>query len=78
MKEKLLDLLVELCEDEGIRKKLDEDLFESDLLDSLTFAELLIGIEEKFGIIIAPSAVDREDINTPNKIIRLVEERIKQ
>lgn len=77
MEDKILNLLVELCEDEEVRTNLDMDLFESDLLDSLDFAELLLSIEEIFGIIIAPSEVDREDINTSNKIIRLVKERIK-
>lgn len=78
MKEKILDLLVELCDDNEIRTHLDEDLFESDLLDSLAFAELLFSIEDNFGIIIAPSEVGRDDINTPNKIIHLVEEHSKK
>lgn len=75
MEEKILDLLVELCDDDEIRNDLDIDLFESDLLDSLAFAELLFSIEETFGVIIAPSEVERSDINTPQKIISLVKER---
>ena len=76
MEEKLLDMLVELCDDESIRSNLDIDLFESDLLDSLAFAELLFSIEDNFGVVIAPSEVERSDINTPNKIISLVRERL--
>ena len=75
MRERLLGILEELCE-EDIRDDLDQDLFGSDLLDSLAFAELLFLIEDNFGVVIAPSEVERADVNTPNKIIRLVKERM--
>lgn len=77
MEEKVLDLLVKLCEDESLRNNLDMDLFEDDLIDSLAFAELLFLIEEDFGVIIAPSEVAREDINTASKIIFLIKERME-
>jgi len=76
MEEKLLALLAELCDDDDVKNNLDEDLFESGLLDSLAFAELLFSIEDNFGVIIAPSEVERADINTANKIIKLVKERM--
>lgn len=76
MEEKLLELLAELCEDEVVMEDRDIELFESGLLDSLAFAELLFAIEDEFGIIIAPSEVERADIDTPNKIVELVKERI--
>ena len=76
MEEKLLDLLAELCEEDEVKNNLDEDLFESGLMDSLAFAELLFAIEENFGVIIAPSEIQRSDINTANKIVRLVKERM--
>ena len=78
MEEKLLDLLAELCEEDEVKNNLDEDLFESGLMDSLAFAELLFAIEENFGVIIAPSEIQRSDINTANKIIRLVKERMNE
>ena len=76
MEEKVLSLLEELCEDDIVRKDMDVDLFDTDLLDSLAFAELLFAIEDNFGVIIAPSEVDRSQINTPKKIIQLVRERL--
>lgn len=76
MEEKLLELLIELCDDEEIKNNMDEDLFESDTLDSLAFAELLFAIEDNFGVIIAPSEIERTDINTANKIIKLVSARM--
>ena len=78
MEEKLLDLLVDICGDDIVRESLDLDMFEADLIDSLDFAELLYAIEENFGVIIAPSEVERSDINTPNKLIRLVRGRMEQ
>lgn len=76
MEEKILNILVELCEDDKVKDNLDIDLFETGLLDSLAFAELLFSIEDELGVVIAPSEVDRADINTPRKIIKLVEDRL--
>lgn len=75
MEEKILDMLERICEDDEVRADYDMDLFEADLLDSLGFAELLVGIEEDFGIIVSPSEVERNDMNTANKIIALVKSR---
>lgn len=75
MEEKVLDLLEEICEDEVVREDRSINLFEEDLLDSLAFTELLVAIEEKFGIIISPSEVERADVETPDKIIALIQSR---
>lgn len=75
MKDTVLDILEEICEDSVVREDLDMDLFEADLMDSLGFAEMLVSIEDQLGIVIAPSEVEREDINTPNKILALVASR---
>lgn len=76
MEEQVLDLLVEVCEDDSIRENLDLDLFESDLMDSLAFAELIFGLEDRFGIVISPSEIKRESMNTARKILALVKERL--
>ena len=75
MEEKILDLLEEICEDDIIREERDMDLFEEDILDSLGFEELLTRIEEETGVIISPSEVVRDDINTVNKILELVKSK---
>ncbi len=75
MEEKILDLLEEICEDDIIREERDMDLFEEDILDSLGLAELLTRIEEETGVIISPSEVVRDDINTVNKILELVKSK---
>lgn len=76
MEEKILDLLEDICEDDIIREERDMDLFEEDILDSLGFAELLMLIEEETGVVISPSEVVRDDVNTVNKIIALVQEKM--
>lgn len=76
MEKKVLEMLAELCEDEIVKEKQEVELFETGLLDSLTFAELLFEIEDQFGVIIAPSEIERKDINTPKKIIELIKARL--
>ena len=76
MEEKVLEMLAEICEDDMVKDNLDMELFETGLIDSLAFAELLIEIEDNFGVIIAPSEIDRKDIDTPQKIMDLIKERL--
>lgn len=75
MEEKVLDMLVEVCEDEDVKEDLDIDLFESGLLDSLAVAELLVNIEEVFGIELPLTELDRNMISTPNKLIAFLKEK---
>lgn len=75
MKEKILDMLAEVCEDDVVKEEMDIDLFETGLLDSLSVAQMLFEIEDRFQIIIAPSDITHEDINTVQKIIHLIQVR---
>lgn len=75
VEERMLDLIEEVCDDEVIREERDIDLFEAGLLDSMAAIELLVGIESEFGVKIAPTAVEREEMNTVNKIIYQVQIR---
>jgi D-alanine--poly(phosphoribitol) ligase subunit 2 len=72
MEEKILDILESICGVDEVREDKDLDLFDSGLLDSLATIELLIALEEKLGVKIEPTEVQREDIDTPNKIIEYV------
>ena len=76
MEEKILGVLAEICESEDILEQRNIDLFEEGYLDSLGFAEFLAELEERFQIVIAPSEVERSDINTPGKILSLVMGRV--
>lgn len=75
IKEQILEMLEEICEDEVVREDLDINLKEEGLMDSLAFVEMLVRIEEIFGISIAPTEVTYEEIDTPNKVISYIENR---
>ena len=73
---RVLEMLEEICDDEAVREERDVDLFEAGLLDSLAAIEVLVGIEENFGVEIAPTAVERKETNTVNKIIEQIAVRL--
>ena len=75
IKEQVLEMLEEICEDEVVREDLDINMKEEGLMDSLAFVEMLVKIEEIFGLSIAPTEVTYEEINTPNKVIAYIENR---
>lgn len=72
----VLDMLEDICEDEAVREERDIDLFDAGLLDSLAAIEVLVAIEERFGVDIAPTAVERDEMNTVNKIIHQITVRL--
>lgn len=76
LEEQVLDMLEEICDDEAVREERDIDLFDAGLLDSMAAIEVLVAIEERFGVDIAPTAVERDEMNTVNKIIRQIEIRL--
>ena len=71
-REAVLALLTEICGDDAVREDPDVNLLEEDLIDSLDYTELLVGIEDELGITMAPSEFTREQMDTPNKIIAQV------
>lgn len=75
MEERILEILEEICEDEVVYEDKVINLKEEGLMDSLAFVELLVRLEE-FGIEVAPTEVTYEEIDTPNKIIKYVSERV--
>lgn len=77
MKDRVLEILANFCEEDAVKEDLSIDLFETGLLDSLAFIEMMIELEDAFGITITPSELDREQINTPQKILDLVAKRIE-
>ena len=76
IREQILEMLEEICEDEVVKEDLDINLKEEGLMDSLAFVETLVRIEENFGLSIAPTEVTYEEIDTPNKVISYIENRL--
>ena len=76
IEERIVELLVDITGEEEIGDYRDDDLFEEDVLDSLGAIELLVRLKEEFGISIAPTELEREEMNSVNKIVERVRERL--
>ncbi|MDO4533068.1 MAG: D-alanine--poly(phosphoribitol) ligase subunit DltC [Coriobacteriia bacterium] len=74
--QQVIDLLVDITGEEEIGDYRDIDLFEEGVLDSLGAIELLVSLKEEFGVSIAPTELEREEMNTVNLIIERVQERL--
>ncbi|NLK95131.1 MAG: D-alanine--poly(phosphoribitol) ligase subunit DltC [Clostridiales bacterium] len=75
MKDKVLEILIEVTGNDDIAEDLDLNLFEAELLDSLGIIEVLLQIEEKLGIKLQPTDLEREDMSTVNKLTAFLENR---
>ena len=76
MEEKLFDLLYEACDDKIIYRDKNVDLFETGLLDSMGFIELLMALEEEFDIEIAPAEIRKDQMNTPACLAAYLESKL--
>lgn len=76
MEEKVLDILADICGDDIVRENQDVNLLEEELIDSLDYIEILVGIEEALGVVMSPSEFTREEMDTPAKIIAQVRARL--
>ena len=74
--DQIVDLVVEISGEDEVADERDIDLFEEEILDSMDAIELLVAIKDQFGVSIAPTELDRSEMNTVNKIIARVSERL--
>ena len=74
--QEVLRLLVDVCGTDAIDSERDVDLFEAGLLDSLGVTQLLVSFEDDLGIKVPPTAVERDEISTVNRILAFVAERL--
>jgi len=74
-REKVLQLLTSVTETDEVRTNLQLPLYECQLLDSIKTVELMVRIEEEFGLKISPAEFERENWGTPLKIIADLESR---
>lgn len=58
---------------EDLSENMDSNLFEDGLLDSMASVQMLLSLQEKFGIDVPVSEFNRAEWDTPNKIIAKVE-----
>ena len=76
MEDKLLAVIAEVCDSDDVYENRDLDLFEEGLLDSMAAIDLLVSLETDFGVRISPTELERDEMNTVNKIIARVGERL--
>ena len=76
MEEKILDLIYEICDDKIIYTKKDVNMFETGLLESMDFIELLMSIEEEFDIEIAPEEIKKDEMATPNMLVAFIQSKL--
>ena len=73
VKSQVIEIIDELFM-EDVSDMMDEDLFDAGVLDSMGTVELIVELENRFGIRVAVSEFGRDDWNTANKIVEGVTE----
>ena len=73
VKSRVIEIIDELFM-EDVSDMMDEDLFDAGVLDSMGTVELIVELENRFGIRVPVSEFGRDDWNTANKIVEGVTE----
>ena len=73
VKSQVIEIIDELFMEE-VSDMMDEDLFDAGVLDSMGTVELIVELENRFGIRVPVSEFGRDDWNTANKIVEGVTE----
>ena len=74
--DRVLDVLVDVSEIEGVRHDPDVRLYDLHILDSMQTVRLIVELSSEFGLEISPAEVDREEWATPRKIISYIEGKV--
>ncbi|EOH97919.1 D-alanine--poly(phosphoribitol) ligase subunit DltC [Enterococcus pallens] len=72
MEESIFNILEEITGTDEVRANPDVDLFDEGLMDSLATVQLLVELEGQLDVQVPVSEFDRDQWNTPNKIIAQV------
>lgn len=78
MEEKVLNMLIEVTGSDDIAEEKDADLFEAGLLDSLGIIEVLLKIEEIFGLRLQPTDLEKKDMSTVNNLIAFLNTKVSE
>ncbi|AWK50121.1 D-alanine--poly(phosphoribitol) ligase subunit 2 [Clostridium beijerinckii] len=76
MEEKVLNILIEVTGNDDISEERDADLFEAGLLDSLGIIEVLLKIEEVFGLRLQPTDLEKKDMATVNNLVKFLNSKL--
>lgn len=76
IKETVIEIFEEVLDTDEIRDNEDLDLFENELLDSIGIIDVLLLIEEKTGLSLQPTDLERDDMSTVNKLTNFLSDRL--
>jgi len=74
--EEVVAAIEEVTQEPEVRANHELPLFELQVLDSLRTIMLMVELNSRFGVEIAPSEIDRDAWATPARIVQFVEERV--
>lgn len=77
LKEIALEILEEACETAEVREDENIDLFEAGLLDSLGVVSVLMGIEDKCGVRLQPTEIQKDDIASVVKLEEFLQKKVR-
>lgn len=75
--DKVLQLLASVGETDEVLTNLDLPLYDYQVLDSMRTVQLILTIEEEFGLKISPAEFERERWRTPRAMIADLQERMR-
>ncbi|MQS75353.1 D-alanine--poly(phosphoribitol) ligase subunit DltC [Lactobacillus halodurans] len=74
MKNKIVGILQDVTGLDDAGQDMDQDLFKDGVLDSMATVEVLVTLQDDFGIQVPVSEFDRSQWSTINKIAQRVQE----
>ncbi|HXX42648.1 MAG TPA: D-alanine--poly(phosphoribitol) ligase subunit DltC [Chthoniobacterales bacterium] len=77
LSDKILRRLASICGTDEVCSNPDLALYEREVLDSVKTVELILAIEEEFGLYVSPADFERQLWATPRKIIADIQHRLK-
>ncbi len=76
MEEKIIGIIERVTEYKELRKNIEIDLLENEILDSLAFIELINSLEEEFDIEIYPTQEEPQTWRKVENIIEMVKKKV--
>ena len=71
IQKQIVDILAEAT-GEDFSDNMDQELYESGIMDSMSTVQMLLTLQETFDITVPVSEFKRDDWNTPNKLVEQV------
>lgn len=78
MREKVIEIIKNVTNYNGLENKPDVDLIENEILDSLGFIELVTELEETFDIEIQPTQIPSDTWRSVDNIVKMVEKKMRE